>query len=414
MGIAAYAVLAPGAGFLAGFVLAAVFRGALPSWRAARRRPSWEKTGDMPDHPRFWQMLLSQGGQAVAVLDGAGEALFLCGRAAHYLAACRNTIEPALASLTRDGIGFQCELTLCGTERIAVTGRPVGRRAVVYFAPQARDAAADAELSRMLDGFATLVRALPVPIAAFGGDRRLWAFSDAYARLWGLDRDTLARRPTEEDILDQLRQAGRLPEQADFQGWKQRQLGLGVGTRDVWHLPGGRSLRVVRQVAANRKLLVFEDVSGQLAQETEISLLGRVQQAIIDTLDEGVALLGPDGRLLAGNARFAAQWRMTKSDLLRHPHYTQIAAAQAERMGPDGIWATVGHGVNAMEAAALPPPCTLLRADGRSFLLTLSRLPDGTTMASFLDFADLERFEVLQAQDRNAAAPGAARGGRQG
>ncbi len=410
MGIAAYAVLAPGAGFLAGLVLAAVFLGAA----RARRRPSWEKTGGMTDHARFWQMLLWQGGQAVAVLDGAGEALFLCGRAAHYLAACRTQIEPALASLTRDGIAFQRELTLCGTERVTVTGRPLGRRAVVTFAPQARDAAADAELSRMLDSFATLVRALPVPIAAFGGDRRLWAFSDAYARLWGLDRDYLARKPSEDDILERLRQAGRLPEQADFQGWKQRQLGLGVGTRDVWHLPGGRSLRVVRQVAANRKLLVFEDVSGQLAQETEISLLGRVQQAIIDTLDEGVALLGPDGRLLAGNARFADQWQMTKSDLLQHPHYAQIAAAQAERLGPDGIWATVGHGVNAMEAAALPPPCTLLRADGRSFLLTLSRLPDGTTMASFLDFADLERFEVLQAQDRNAAAPGRKRGDRQG
>lgn len=410
MGIAAYAVLAPGAGFLAGLVLATVFLGAA----RAQRRPSWRKTAGMTDHPRFWQMLLWQGGQAVAVLDGAGEALFLCGRAAHYLAACRTTIEPALASLTRDGIGFQCELTLCGTERVAVTGRPVGHRAVIYFAPRARDAAADAEQSRLLDGFAALVRELPVPVAAFGGDRRLWAFSDAYARLWGLDRDYLARKPAEDDILERLRQAGRLPEQADFQGWKQRQLGLGVGTRDVWHLPGGRSLRVVRQVAANRKLLVFEDVSGQLAQETEISLLGRVQQAIIDTLDEGVALLGPDGRLLAGNARFADQWQMTKSDLLQHPHYAQIAAAQAERMGPDGIWATVGHGVNAMEAAALPPPCTLLRADGRSFLLTLSRLPDGTTMASFLDFADLERFEVLQAQDRNAAAPGRKRGDRQG
>jgi PAS domain-containing protein len=393
MGIAAYAVLAPGAGFLAGFVLAAVF------FRAARARPSWAKTEGKTDHPRFWRTLLAQGGQAVAVLDGAGEALFLCGDAARYLAACRTRIAPALASLARDGIGFQHELALRGAERIAVTGRPVGRRAVVYFTPLAREAAADADPPRMLDALAALVRELPVPIAAFGADRRLWAFSDAYARLWGLDRDMLARRPTEEDILDRLRQAGRLPEQADFQGWKQRQLGLAGGTRDVWHLPGGRSLRVVRQVAANRKLLVFEDVSGQLARETEISLLGRVQQAIIDTLDEGVALLGPNGRLLAGNARFAAQWQMTKSDLSLHPHYTQIAAAQAKRLGPDGIWATVGHGVNAMEAAALPPPCTLLRADGRSFLLTLSRLPDGTTMASFLDFADLEHFENMPARD---------------
>ena len=103
MGIAAYAVLAPAAGFLAGLVLATVFLGAA----RAQRRPSWRKTAGMTDHPRFWQMLLWQGGQAMAVLDGAGEALFLCGRAAHYLAACRTRVEPALANLTRDGIGFE-------------------------------------------------------------------------------------------------------------------------------------------------------------------------------------------------------------------------------------------------------------------------------------------------------------------
>ena len=81
-------------------------------------------------------MLLRKGGQAVAVLDGAGECLFLCGRAAQYLDDCRAQIGPALANLTRDGIGFDLKIALSASEHLRVTGRPVGRRAVLYFTPR--------------------------------------------------------------------------------------------------------------------------------------------------------------------------------------------------------------------------------------------------------------------------------------
>ena len=57
---------------------------------------------------------------------------------------------------------------------------------------------------------------------------------------------------------------------------------------------------------------------------------------------------------------------------------------------------------------------TLRRADGHSFLVTLSRLPNGTTMAGFLDLGELERFEAMLAEDRDAFAPGRKSGDRQG
>ena len=86
--------------------------------------------------------------------------------------------------------------------------------------------------------------------------------------------------------------------------------------------------------------------------------------------------------------------------MLRHPHYSEITAGSAVRMGPDGIWDVVAQGVIAAEAASIPRPRVLQRGDGRSFLVTLSRLPNGTTMANFLDFDDLERFEAMLAEDR--------------
>src|SRR6185503_6651952 len=119
MKLVASAMLAPGPALLAGllgFVLAALFLVLVPSRRTARRE------GTATDHPNFWQMLLRKGGQAVAVLDGAGACLFFCGGAEQYLDDCRAQISPALANLTRDGIGFDLKIALSPTERLRVTG----------------------------------------------------------------------------------------------------------------------------------------------------------------------------------------------------------------------------------------------------------------------------------------------------
>jgi PAS domain-containing protein len=384
---------------LSGLVLAALFFALIPSRRASRRE------GTATDHPHFWQMLLRKGGQAVAVLDGAGESLFVCGRAEQYLEDCRAQIGPALANLTRDGIGFDLKIALSPTEHLRITGRPVGRRAVVYFTPQAQDSTAETQLRREVAAHSALIRKLPVAVAAFTADRRLWAFSNAYAELWGLSEAELERQPFEDEILDRLREAGKLPEQGDFAMWKRRQLRQTIGTRETWHLPSGRSLRVTQHMSTEGKIIQYEDVSPQLALETENSLHKQVQKATLDTLDEGVAIFGTDGRLVLGNSCFATQWQLPEAVMLRHPHYSEIAAGSSASLGPDGIWDAVAQGVIAAEAASIPAPRVLQRADGRSFLVTLSRLPNGTTMANFLDFDDLERFEAMLAEDRALCWP---------
>jgi PAS domain-containing protein len=402
MKILTSAMLAPGTALVAGllgFVLTALFFALIPSRRAARRE------GTATDHPHFWQMLLRKGGQAVAVLDGTGASLFVCGRAEQYLEDCRAQIGPALANLTRDGIGFDLKIALSATEHLRVTGRPVGRRAVLYFTPRAEDSVAQTQLRREAAAYSMLIRKLPVAVAAFTADRRLWAFSNAYAELWGLTETELERQPFEDEILDRLREAGRLPEQSDFSIWKRRQLRQTIGTRETWHLASGRSLRVTQHMSAEGKLIQYEDVSRQLALETENSLHKQVQKATLDTLDEGVAIFGTDGRLVLGNSCFATQWQLPESVLLRHPHYSEIAAGSSASLGPDGIWDAVAQGVIAAEAALIPAPRVLQRADGRSFLVTLSRLPNGTTMVNFLDFDDLERFEAMLAEDRALSWP---------
>src|SRR3569623_2322581 len=75
---------------------------------------------------------------------------------------------------------------------------------------------------------------------------------------------------------------------------------------DVWHLPGGQTYRVVAQPHPFGGLtFLYEDVTARLTLESDYNTLVKVQSAALDTLSEGVAVFGPDGKLKLHNAAFA-------------------------------------------------------------------------------------------------------------
>jgi PAS domain-containing protein len=142
--------------------------------------------------------------------------------------------------------------------------------------------------------------------------------------------------------------------------------------------------------------ILIEDITERLRMEASLSLLTQVQKATLDTLDEGIAIFGPDGRLVLHNAHFAALWRLTETELSGQPHITDIASICNARMGPDGIWSMVSSSVNSMEQERRGKWGKATRADGRIISLCSSRLPNGASVITFMDLTDLERFEELQ------------------
>jgi hypothetical protein len=104
------------------------------------------------------------------------------------------------------------------------------------------------------------------------------------------------------------------------------------------------------------------------------------------------------------NANFAKLWHFADEELLSQPHFTKIANLAESRLGHDGIWSIVSTGI----ASAEPERCNdwgkAVRADGRVISLSMSRLPNGATIATFSDMTDLERFREEQAKKPHAAA----------
>src|SRR6185436_12754082 len=112
----------------------------------------------------------------------------------------------------------------------------------------------------------------------------------------------LAERPTHGEVLDRLRGRRRLPETADYAKWKAAELAryedLSSAPDDLWSLPDGRTLRVVRQPHPMGGLLfLFADLTDELKLKAQYSGLLQVQQATLDKLSDAVAVFGSDGRL---------------------------------------------------------------------------------------------------------------------
>lgn len=272
---------------------------------------------------------------------------------------------------------------------------------------------ARAEAKRQLseEAFAAVLNTLETAVAIFGADQRLITYNSAYVRMWHLPEAWLDAQPTLSDILDRLREMRRVPEQRNFAAWKQEHLQQFVEASqhvmETWHLPTGMSVDV-RSVPylLGGAVYLFRDISERLRMEANHQLLVQSQRAMLDTVPDAMALFGTDGRLKVHNDAFAKLWRIDEEELAGQPHLTKVADLCAARIGRDGIWSMISAGVNAAEPERLGEWGQLARADGRSMTLSMSRMPDGSTLVAFTDITDLERFESMLVEQPRMIANG--------
>jgi signal transduction histidine kinase len=299
--------------------------------------------------------------------------------------------------------------TLSGQRRaLAFTLTPLADGSVAGAALDVTGIAeAELRLQQHIEAHADSLDRISTAVAIYGPDRKLSFFNRAYVSLWQLPESWLKTRPGYGEILDRLRELRRLPEQPDFRAWKQQRMKL-FEQRDShpeerWHLPSGQSLRVIVQPHPFGGLIfLFEDMSDQIRLESSYNTLIKVQKATLDTLQEGVAVFGPDGRLKLHNAAFARIWGLDPADLAGEPHLKRIAEACASRFGDDGAWGVVIESVTAAAPERNREWGDVERSDGSVISLSIAPLPDGATMASFADVTDRFRMEAAL-RERNDA-----------
>jgi signal transduction histidine kinase len=291
---------------------------------------------------------------------------------------------------------------------LALTGTPLDDGAILGTAIDVTDLSdAEAKLQQHLDAHADTLDKLTTAVAVFGSDQRLSFRNRAFVQLWDLPEEWLDTGPTDGEILDRLREMRRLPEQRDYQAWRRERLAAydkpdTFLPEEPWHLPSGKTLRVVAQPHPFGGLTyLYEDITEAIALESSYNTLIGVQSATLDTLGEGVAVFGMDGRLKLHNAAFARLWNFEGTELSGEPHVQEIAHACIRRFGEDAAWpkliASIASGSDRHRDAG-----QMERSDRTIIAVSLAPLPDGATLATFGDVTDRYRVEAAL-RERNQA-----------
>jgi signal transduction histidine kinase len=270
---------------------------------------------------------------------------------------------------------------------------------------------AEAALRREVDFQARTLDQLATAVAIFGPDRRLRSANAAYRRLFGLDPAFLATHPDEHAVLDRLRTLRRIPEQRDYRAWRTELLSVyrSSETKEtIWHLPDGQTLRVIANPNPQGGMTwVYENVTEQLELESRVIALSRVQGETLDHLSEGVAVFGTDGRLRLHNPTLASILGLDRALLTGEPHIADVVRAARRPGDDDSLWATFTACVAGLSEQRAGVSGRLERPGERVLVFTTVPLPDGQTMATFVDVSDsarieralTERAEALEAAD---------------
>ena len=267
------------------------------------------------------------------------------------------------------------------------------------------------EHDRSVDAHRRVLDQLATGVAIFNAERKLIFYNSAFRSLFELDAGFLDQTPSDNDLLDRLRNDRKLPEESDFRQWKNalHEAYRAVEPQEhMWFLPDGRTLRIV--TAPNPEggvTYLYDDVTERLDLHRRYDALIKVQGETLDHLKEAVAVFGSDGRIRLHNPAFQRLWKLTPDALDQHPHVEQVTAWCQAQHDDGTVWRNLRSAITAIDDRE-PVTARIERRDGEVIDLATMPLPDGATLVTFQTVTDTvnveralrERNEALETADR--------------
>ena len=316
----------------------------------------------------------------------------------------RSAMELALKKSA--GFAARLPIVISGERRIYdVHAADIGIGSVGIAIDSSEAEALSAALVHMAEAHRRTLDQLSSGVAVFNGQRRLAFYNDSYRRLWDLDRAFLDSNPDDSSVLDRLRAARKLPEQPDFRAWKAKlheAYRAVEAAKDTWFLPDGRALSVVTTPNPEGGVTyLFDDVTESLNLARRFDGLIRVQRETLDSLAEGVAVFGSNGRARLFNPAFARMWKLSNEALREQPHIQAVEGWCHQLFDEPHVWQKIREAITSIENR-VDVPLKLERNDGSVLDCMIRPLPDGSTMLTFQDITDTENVERAL-RERNEA-----------
>lgn len=263
-----------------------------------------------------------------------------------------------------------------------------GAGTLYYAIPANAAVRAERSLQEFVQTLTKTFAHLPIGLAIFDRSRQLQIFNPALVDLTSLGVEFLSTRPSLLTFLDRLRETRIIPEPKDYGLWRQQIADLERAAasgqyQETWALPSGQTYRVTGHPHTDGALVfLIEDISAETAMTRSFRTEIQLSQAVIDSVDEAIAVFSAAGDLIMSNAAYATLWGVDPAATLGTTRILDSVRHWQAGARPDPIWGDIRDFVGDIgERADWGGDCTL--NDGRQLHCHVLPLQGGATLVSF-------------------------------
>ncbi|WP_417250081.1 PAS-domain containing protein [Celeribacter sp.] len=230
---------------------------------------------------------------------------------------------------------------------------------------------------------------LAIGMAVFDHDRKLAFFNPALIALTTLEEEFLEKRPTLTLFLDTLRDRRMMPEPKDYKSWRQKMSALESAAEhgtfeEQWALPSDTTYRVTGHPHPDGAIaFLFEDITSEMTLTRRFRTEIETGQAVIDSLEEAIAVFGPDGCLVMSNTAYDALWNTNEDGEALDMGIVEATRIWRSKCAPTSIWSDIKAIVGGEVTRENWSGSTRLW-DGRRLSCRITPLSGGQTVAGFI------------------------------
>lgn len=296
--------------------------------------------------------------------------------------------EPTATQQGAKGQRQKLENSGSGAQWFDLIGLDDGLERLLFGLPADAAVQAETSLHEFMQTLTKTFAHLPIGLAIFDRQRQMALFNPALMDLSGLQADFLSLRPTLFAFLDAMRDRNMIPEPKDYHSWRKQMSELEKAAtsglyEETWSLPSGQTYRVIGRPHPNGALaLMFEDISTEMSRTRRYRADLELGQAVVDALDQAVAVFSQAGLLVMSNTAYSAVWDHDPAASLGEGGIANISAYWRDHSAPSPIWAEVEAFVADLGVRTAWGADARLQ-NGRLIHCHFAPLPGGATLATF-------------------------------
>ncbi|WP_417718654.1 PAS-domain containing protein [Salipiger sp.] len=235
---------------------------------------------------------------------------------------------------------------------------------------------------------------LPIGLVVFDKDRRLVLFNPALIDLTSLPAEFLSGRPNLLSFFDMLREKRMMPEPKNYQNWRDKLSEVIAAASsdhyvETWNLSSGVTYKITGRPHPDGGIaFLFEDISAEISLTRRFRQEIEITQAVLDCLDDGVAVFSQLGVLTFCNESYRELWRSDPESGLKDVSISDATLAWQSACRPSPIWGDLRDFVVTLRDRAAWDAELELKG-GKHVLCRVEPVAGGSTLVRFSVLAEV-------------------------